>query len=280
MQQVFEVLLRKPTDKSICAYLTDCKTSGLENTMEMVYPSGGRGNVYVGRGFGHSRHARMNVETATFNMDVLAMQNGTEVVTGATERTKYMEIDLVSGTDKYELAVPAEKVAGETRYIGRIYAVASDGSYVKEYSEADELSGTAFTFAKGDGRSTKDSITLNTNEATSVMGGSTMAVKLGFAYTVKTADTAQKIHVSGDGIPDIALVSAYGLAADVCTGELFPCEIEGRVQIDGNWNLDLASDGEPAVQNLSMEFIRGCGVKDLYTFLVFTDEEEEAKKAE
>lgn len=40
MQQAFEVLLRKPVDKSIIAYLTDCKTSGLENTMEMVYPTG------------------------------------------------------------------------------------------------------------------------------------------------------------------------------------------------------------------------------------------------
>ena len=48
MQQAFEILLRKPIDRSIIAYLTNCKTSGLENTMEMVYPQGGAGNVYVG----------------------------------------------------------------------------------------------------------------------------------------------------------------------------------------------------------------------------------------
>ena len=217
----------------------------------------------------------MNVETATFNMAVLAMQNGTEVVTGATERTKYIEIDLVSGTDKYELPVQAVKPKGESLYIGQIYAVAADGSYVKKYTETSESAGEGtFQFAAGDGSSTKASITLNSGEAAAVMGGDTMAVKLGFAYTVKTTETAQKIHVSGDSIPDVALVSAYGLAADVCTGELFPCELEGRVQIDGNWNLDLAADGEPAVHNLAMEFIRGCGVKDLYTFLVFTDEEE------
>ena len=52
MQQAFEILLRKPVDKSIIAYLTDCKTSGLENTMEMVYPSGGAGNVYIGVTYG------------------------------------------------------------------------------------------------------------------------------------------------------------------------------------------------------------------------------------
>ena len=36
MQQVFEILLRKPSDKSIYGYLTDCKTTSLENTVEMV----------------------------------------------------------------------------------------------------------------------------------------------------------------------------------------------------------------------------------------------------
>lgn len=40
MQGVFEILLRKPSDKSIYAYLTDCKTTTLENTVEMVYPTG------------------------------------------------------------------------------------------------------------------------------------------------------------------------------------------------------------------------------------------------
>lgn len=50
MQGVFEILLRKPTDKSILAYLTDCKTTTLENTVETVYPTGGRGNVFIGGG--------------------------------------------------------------------------------------------------------------------------------------------------------------------------------------------------------------------------------------
>ena len=40
IQQVFEILGRKPIDKSILFYLTNTKTSGLENTVEMVYPTG------------------------------------------------------------------------------------------------------------------------------------------------------------------------------------------------------------------------------------------------
>lgn len=48
MQGVFEILLRSASDKHLMAYLSDCKTSSLENTVEMVYPTGGRGNVYIG----------------------------------------------------------------------------------------------------------------------------------------------------------------------------------------------------------------------------------------
>ena len=40
VQQIFEFLLRNTTDKSIIGYLKHCKTSTLENTVEMVYPSG------------------------------------------------------------------------------------------------------------------------------------------------------------------------------------------------------------------------------------------------
>ena len=50
MQQTFEILLRRPSTKQIVAYLTDTKTTSLENTMELVYPSGGAGNVYIGGG--------------------------------------------------------------------------------------------------------------------------------------------------------------------------------------------------------------------------------------
>lgn len=50
VQQIFEFLLQDTTDKGIIGYLKHCKTSTLENTVEMTYPSGGRGNVYIGRG--------------------------------------------------------------------------------------------------------------------------------------------------------------------------------------------------------------------------------------
>lgn len=46
-------------------------------------------------------------------------------------------------------------------------------------------------------------------------------------------------------------------------------------QIDGNWNFDLSADGDPAVQNLSMEFVKGCMENKLYDFKVYTEDESE-----
>ena len=40
IQQVYEILIQKPSDESIIGYLKHCKTSSIENTQEMVYPSG------------------------------------------------------------------------------------------------------------------------------------------------------------------------------------------------------------------------------------------------
>lgn len=53
------------------------------------------------------------------------------------------------------------------------------------------------------------------------------------SYKFKSADNAQRITVNADGVPPTVLVSAYGLVRDICTGERFPCVIEGTAQIDG-----------------------------------------------
>lgn len=98
-------------------------------------------------------------------------------------------------------------------------------------------------------------------------------VKLSMAYTVKSAATAQRIDIKADTMPDTALVTAYGLVADICDGKLYPCVIHGMVQIDGNWNWDITADGDPAVQGINMEFVSSCSSDDLYSIVIDTDEE-------
>lgn len=274
IQQVYEILMQKPSDESIIGYLKHCKTSSIENTQEMVYPSGGKGNSYIGRGFGHSKHATFNIENATWNTDVLAAQNGTDVVMGETTYTKYVQIDLKEGTTEYELALPAVKKTGATRYIGTIYGTQKDGDYVKVLTEDDAASSGKFSYTAEvtSGDKTPAKITLDTSDVTDMIT-KLGCTKLSMAYTVKSKAAAQRIDIKTNTMPDTALVTAYGLVADICDGSLYPCIVHGMVQIDGNWTWDLSADGDPAVHNISMEFVAGCESDDLYSIIIDTDEE-------
>ena len=206
----------------------------------------------------------MTVESATFNTEVMALQNGTEVANGSADITKY-EI-LTAGADVATKGILTSETAKGTanEEIGYAYIVANDGTFEKELTQGADAS-AAGTF-KYEAASKK--LTFFTGD---VVAGDRIAV----AYTYATADTAQKIVVASDGFPSTVLVSAYGVAKDVCSGETFPCVVEGTAQVDGNWNFDLTADGDPVVQNLNLEFVRGCLDNQLYSFVIYTDEDEE-----
>jgi hypothetical protein len=274
IQQVYEILMQKPSDESIIGYLKHCKTSSIENTQEMVYPSGGKGNSYIGRGFGHSKHATFNIENATWNTDVLAAQNGTDVVMGETTYTKYVQIDLKEGTTAYDLTLPAVKKTGATRYIGTIYGTQKDGDYVEVLTEDDTASSGKFSYTPEvtSGEIKKAKITLDEADVTTMVQD-LGCTKLSMAYTIKSKAVAQRINIKTNTMPDTALVTAYGLVADICDGSLYPCIVHGMAQIDGNWTWDLSADGDPAVHNISMEFVAGCESDNLYSIIIDTDEE-------
>lgn len=258
MQQVFEMLLRKPTDKRIIAYLTDVKTSGLDNTVEMVYPVGARGNVYIGAGFAHSRRATFNVTTATWNTEVMALQNGTEIQQDTSEVTYY---DLMQAEADGTLKTKFTALGASGTEIGYVYKLNDDGTHAAEYEQDTTASTGKFTYATA----TK---TFSFDESEKPIAGDYYEC----AYTFKPAGS-QRITLNSDAVPDVALVTAFGLARDICNGELYPAQIEGQVQSDGNWSFDVSADGDPAVQNLNMEFVKGCLSKKLYDFTVFTEEE-------
>lgn len=260
MQQVFEILLQKPSDNSIIAYLTDTKTSGLENTVEMTYPTGARGNVYIGAGFAHSRRATANVSVATWNTEVMAAQNGAVINNDVDNVTHY---DVIQAGAGGTLTTTYKALGTAGTEIGFLYKLNDDGTPETTF-EQDDTAATGkfaydpatktFTFANGE---------------TPIEGDYYACV-----YDFKPAGASQ-ITISGDSIPDVAIATFYGLARDICNGELYPAQIKGRVQINGNWSFDVSADGDPAVQDLSMEFVKGCLEQDLYKFTIYTNEEGE-----
>lgn len=260
MQQVFEILLQKPSDNSIIAYLTDTKTSGLENTVEMVYPTGARGNVYIGAGFAHSRRATANVSTATWNTEVMAAQNGAVIDETVESVTHY---DVIQAGENGVLKTTYTALGTAGTEIGFLYKLNDDGTPDTTLTQ-DTSTGTGkFTYTP----STK-AFAFNSGEEP-VEGDYYACV-----YEFKPA-AASQIVISGNSIPDVAIATFYGLARDICNGELYPAQIKGRVQINGNWSFDVSADGDPAVQDLSMEFVKGCLEQDLYKFTIYTNEEGE-----
>ena len=230
----------------------------------------GRGNSYIGGGFAHSKRATFTVETATYNTEVMALQNGTEVATGSQELTVY-DVITAGGTSTAPTFKTKFKAIGtENEEIGFVYIVNADGTYGHQFKQVAVLSESAadeFTYDS----STK-TITFNDKGSSNKP---TFTDRIACAYTYKSADNAQRIELRTDTIPATVLVTAYGIAKDVCTGDLFPCTIEGMAQVDGNWTFELTADGDPVVQNLSMEFVRGCLENKLYDFTVHTEDEAE-----
>lgn len=196
----------------------------------------------------------MNVTMATWNTEVMAIQNGTEVSTGAHEIVEYEVIEYTTGA--YKPKHTPIGVSGSE--IGFVYAVNDDGTYGKRYEQATSAASGKFTY------STSSGITFSTADAPTG--------DIALSYTRKTTDAAQKITIDTEAIPATVLVTAYGLAKDICTGDLFPCQVDGMAQVDGNYNFDLSADGEPSVHSLNMEFVKTCRGKKLYDFVVYTDE--------
>lgn len=260
IQQVFEILLRDPSDKSPIAYLDNCKTTGLTNEQTMVYPTGARGNVYIGGGFGHSRRASMSVTNATWNTGVMGIQIGSEISTGSNKNVVYYDTITVSGgvvKTKYQ----AQGAVGEE--IGKIYKLNADGTYGTAFTQAATATeATSFSYASATGL-------ITFAEGSTPKDGDVFAC----AYTINSGESAQTIPVVAAGQPKTALVTAMGLVKDVETGEFYQAQINGLAQISGAWNWDLSADGEPASQSLDLEFVKRYSAKNLYDIVVWNEED-------
>jgi len=259
IQKVFNLALQNPTDNSLVAYLTDLKTSGLENTVELVYPTGGDGNTYVGAAHAHSRRATMNVSSATYNTEVLAVQIGNDIVIGSNTNTTKVEVLTVSS----DSATTTFTALGTTdAEIGTIYELNTYGDVVAEYSQVASPAATGeFSYDSG------------TKAISFFAGDLADNTKVRVLYTFDSGSTAQTITVSADGAPNTVDVTADAIVQRPCDGQVFQAQIKGRAQISGNFMLDVAADGDVASQDFTLEFIKACGNNTLYELIVYAEDD-------
>lgn len=173
-------------------------------------------------GFAHSKRATMTIESATFDTDVLAVQNGTEVYQGSTEITKY-EAFQVTNAESITTKFTAIGTAGAE--IGYVYKLDNSGTIIAQFTQ------TEVPAAEGDFAYASDTKTLTffASDPNKPVVGDTLAM----VYTFKSADNAKRVDINAGGIPPTVTLTLDGFAKDTCTGQLFPCQIEGMAQIDG-----------------------------------------------
>jgi hypothetical protein len=234
--------------------LDSLKTSGLENTSEIVYVQGGSGNPKL-VGFSGSRAARFTLQDALFSNDMIAMMLGTDVVTGAVPVTVNEALTVTSNAATLEYT---PTTTGALKSVNKLLA---DGTI------SDPLIYTASTPTTGQYKVTGKSISLFAGDVAT--GGKILA----YYETTAGADTKQLKAQTNK------FAGSYKLILDVLVRDFFTKQdfyaqiVIPSAKIEDSFNLTMAPDGDPSVLDIPMEALAVPGTKDLYTMYIFDESE-------
>ena len=256
IQQVFDILLLNPTTNALEGYINDCKTSNFNNEGTLVYPTGAKGNVYVAPAFVHSKRAKLEVTHATWATELIGLQVGNTIILGSNDNAVQYDKAVVSTDTAYSQFTAVGTAGAE---IGFVYVLRNDGTVDSILEQDAIVSAGKFTYTPG----TK-LITFDTAELAD-------GTKVSFAYKFDTGTSAQTIKIEASTKPSAVNVVAYGTVMDICTGDLYKCQIKGFAQIDCNWSWALDAAGEPAPQNFNLEFIRQCDSDLLVETIIYNE---------
>jgi hypothetical protein len=225
---------------------------GSESTLTYL----GRGNVYIGGAFAHSKRASIDIQKATWNTTVMAAQNGTDIVIGSNKETVKYDVKTIASNKAVSSFKALGTVGAEVIYA---YVLNADGS-LGSVIEQDALAATG-----------KFSYTPATKTLTFNAGDLSDGMKVAFAYKFDSGTSAQTMNIDRAAIPSLVLVTAEVLVKDLCDGLLYQGQIDGLAQVDPNWAWDLGADKEPAMENLKLDFVVGCGSSNLYSIIIFNE---------
>lgn len=141
---------------------------------------------------------------------------------GSTEITKY-EAFQVTNAESITTKFTAIGTAGAE--IGYVYKLDNSGTIIAQFTQ------TAVPAAAGEFAYASDTKTLTFFESDpdKPVVGDTLAM----VYTFMSADNAKRVDINADGIPPTVMLTLDGFVKDTCTGQLFPCQLEGMAQVDG-----------------------------------------------
>ncbi|WP_028562220.1 hypothetical protein [Paenibacillus pinihumi] len=232
--------------------LDSLKQSGLENTSDIVYSQGGRGNTKI-VGFSGNKAARFTLQDAVFTNDMVAMLTGNELVTAAAPVIKEEVLTVQGGTVTLSCTprnpgkLLSVNALGNNKAKGKVIQHAAATPALDQYTvSGKKVTFGENTFADGD--------------------------KVQIYMETLTAPDAKKITSSTDKFAGTYKLVLDCLVRDVYTEKDFAAQIVvHKAKIEDNWNLTMSPDGDPSVLDIPMEALRSSDSTELYTMTIYDE---------
>lgn len=239
------VVTRKPY-----FWLSDLKTSGIENSAETVYARGGTGNPKI-VGFSSNREAKTNLENAVFDNAALAMMTGNELWTGVKSVQQRDVLTVTNDTASLKFTPNGSGA------IVAVYVANPDGTH------GEELDYSATTLTAGEYGRTAKILTFFGDEFTD-------GTKVIAYYNANTDATAKTITISSD-----KFAGTFGLVLDAIVKSPYDKkDYAAQINIpsakmEDNWSLTMAADGDPSVHTMPIEILKPADGTDMYTITLY-----------
>lgn len=242
-----DVVTRKPL-----FYLSDLKTSQLDNSAETVYARGGTGNPKI-VGFSSNREARIELSNAVFDNAAIAMMTGNNVLKGAKaiQQREVLTVTTNSATLTYTPVSP-------TGALIAVFKMNPDGSH------GEELTFTSSTVATGQ-------YTHATAKSIGFFAGDLPNnSKIIAYYNTNTDATAATITISAD-----KFASSFGLVLDAIVkspydGKDYLAQINiYSAKAEDAWSISMAAEGDPSEHSMPIEILKQAGQTDMYTITLY-----------
>lgn len=247
-------------ENGVCQFVVDdLQEANMTNEQETVYATGKNG-VKIGSS-DRNKASRITATNGAIVDGVMAMQVGSEVVTGKTIVPKHLFILTTEDGATLPLTI---KPVGETgNEIPYVYKRNTDGTVGQAYPIAAEASAEAFKYDPASKTITLPTDVFKANESVYVF------------YDIEVED-AKKISNYEDKFSATGMLIADCFAKDICTEKSYYAKIiYPKAKASGNFELAFGND--PSVQNMEFEALSGgCGAsqnKLLWDFIVFDEED-------
>ena len=256
VQQIFVVDAFDLDDGSLITRFEDLKNSTLSNNGTVVYAQGGVGNPKI-IGFSHSKESQLSIESAVITEGAIGMQTGSGVVS-LTDTNLIPFDEVLVASSKADEATTTYVAQGATgSEIGFAYLLNDDGTVKKTFTQDSVVSAGKFTYA-----SSTRTLAFNSGE---VPVGSKILV----IYKPKIS-AAKQITNSTETFAKNVRLNCKTLFRDTCSGKDYVgVLVIYKAKAGEEWSLELASDGAPAVHNITFEALKSCESPVLWDIFIY-----------